>query len=98
MVEYESKIESECISIIQSYTNNDLPKISRARKNLNRAHSDLNALEIKYDSLKKSMENSSQLSQFQVTNNNKLESLRKDLDDNQNKVTQCRVINIILKA
>ncbi|KAI2799563.1 hypothetical protein RDWZM_007581 [Blomia tropicalis] len=85
---HETDIENQCISRIHSYVNEDLPKISSTRKQLNRTHSELNALKLKYESTQKAMQNSSQLSQSQTES--KLELLRNDLDDNNQKLCQFR--------
>jgi len=69
--------------------NEDLPSISRSHKTLNRTHSDLNASKVKYESVRKSMENSSQISPHQAEN--KLETLKNEVEENQNKLFQCRV-------
>lgn len=86
---HESEVESQCISKIQGLVNEDLPNISRTRKQLNRTHSDLSALKVKYESLQKSLMNSSQVAQFQT--DTKLETVRKDLEDHEYKLYQCRV-------
>lgn len=85
---HESEVESQCISKIQGLVNEDLPNISRTRKQLNRTHSDLSALKVKYESLQKSLMNSSQVAQFQT--DTKLETVRKDLEDHEYKLYQCR--------
>lgn len=69
-----------------------MPSLSRARKLLNRTNAELNSLQTKYESSLKAVQNS----QLVVhSNDSKIESLRKDVEDCQQKLYQFRV-NILI--
>lgn len=89
LTEYESDVEKNCIGKIQAFISEDLPAINRARKHLNKTNIELTTLRAKYDSSQKAIQSSNQLNTHQAET--KLESLRKDLEDIQHKLDQCRV-------
>lgn len=80
------RVEAKCLERLQALSANDLPAISRAKKNLSRAKSDLNAAKTKYESLQKSIQNSAM-----TMPTDKLDSLRNDVDDAKHRLQQTKV-------
>lgn len=87
--DHEEHVKDNIISQIRALLDTDLPVISKSRKTLNKANSDLIDKRAKLESSRKSLANSTQYSQAQVEN--KLDALKSDVEDCELRLLQCTV-------
>ena len=93
LLNYEIEVEKQCLNALTKVLEVEIPVVTKAKKQLTKATTDMDNYRIKYQTaLKLSQQNTGSA----VSSAQKAESLKKELEDSTVKVDQQRVILFIL--
>ncbi len=89
LLNYEIDVEKQCLNALTNVIEVDLPNVHKARKQLNKATTDMDTYRVKYQTALKLLQ---QNAGSGVSSASKAESLKKELEDSQIRVDQSRVL------
>jgi hypothetical protein len=88
LLNYEIDVEKQCLNALTNVVDVDIPNVHKARKQLNKATTDMDTYRVKYQTALKLL----QQNVSGVSSASKAESLKKELEDSQIRVDQSRVL------